>query len=130
GDYCLLIDDLGNANPISLNITAPTQICAGESVQLTSTAAGGNSGFASGNNTTSVNIPDNNLVGASSSISLGGGGNVDINSLIEVKLNITHTWSSDVDIYLVGPGNCGTIEVSTDNGGSLTNVYNNTTFRT
>ncbi len=130
GDYCLLIDELSNPNPIILNINAPTQICAGESVQLTSTSAGGNSGFALGSNNTTASIPDNSLVGASSVIGLNGSGNVDANSLIEIKLTVTHTWSSDVDIYLVGPGNCGTLELSTDNGGSLSNAYNNTTFRT
>lgn len=44
----------------------------------------------------------------------------------DVKLNITHTWDADADIFLISPG--GTrIELSTDNGVSGDN-YTNTVF--
>ncbi|NNK59151.1 MAG: T9SS type A sorting domain-containing protein, partial [Flavobacteriaceae bacterium] len=44
-----------------------------------------------------------------------------------VTINITHTWDSDLDIYIISPG--GTeIELSTDNG-SLGDNYTDTEFR-
>ena len=56
-------------------------------------------------------------------INISGTGNVlDVN----VNLDITHTWDSDLDIYLIGP-NGYQVELSTDNGGSGNN-YTNTTF--
>ncbi len=48
------------------------------------------------------------------------------NGLVSVCLHITHTWDSDLDIYLTSPGGT-TIELSTDNGGSGDN-YNTTCF--
>ena len=45
---------------------------------------------------------------------------------VDVNLSITHTWDSDLDIFLVGPD--GTrVELSTDNGSSGDN-YTDTTF--
>lgn len=45
---------------------------------------------------------------------------------VRVQLNITHTWNSDLDLFLISPA--GTrIELSTDNGGSGDN-YTNTIF--
>jgi cysteine-rich repeat protein len=43
-----------------------------------------------------------------------------------VKLNITHTWDSDLDIFLASPA-ATNVELSTDNG-SLNDNYTNTIF--
>lgn len=60
--------------------------------------------------TSIVNIADNEIVG-------------DIN----VTVTITHTWSSDLDLFLVSPA--GTVvELSTDNGGNADNTYAGTVF--
>ncbi len=71
-------------------------------------------------------IPDSNPTGTSSVLEVS---NIPFGSTvtgISVNLNITHTWNSDVDIFLIG-ANGTQIELSTDNGGSADN-YVNTTF--
>ncbi|TNE52304.1 MAG: HYR domain-containing protein, partial [Bacteroidetes bacterium] len=52
---------------------------------------------------------------------LGGG-----DALLSMTLNLTHTWDSDLDIFLRAP-NGQILHVSTDNGGSGDN-YTNTVF--
>ncbi|MDH5388340.1 MAG: proprotein convertase P-domain-containing protein [Gammaproteobacteria bacterium] len=75
---------------------------------------------------TPIAIPDNDIVtGASSSILVSA----DVVSLsgVAVRLSISHTWSSDLNIYLVSPA--GTqIELSIGNGGSATDAYIATGF--
>ena len=68
-------------------------------------------------------IPDNDLSGVTSLISISENKPiVDVN----VKINITHAWDADLDIYLVHPD--GTqVELSTDNGSSGDN-YIDTVF--
>jgi len=70
-------------------------------------------------------IPDNDIVtGATSTITVSGG-TISI-SKVMVTLSITHTFDSDLLIYLVSPA--GTqIELSTNNGGSGVN-YTDTVF--
>jgi cysteine-rich repeat protein len=68
-------------------------------------------------------IPDNNLTGITSVIPVSTVGTV---QRVFFTVNITHTWDSDVDIYLVSPGGT-TLDISTDNGSSNDN-YTNTTF--
>ncbi|MDX2278948.1 MAG: HYR domain-containing protein, partial [Saprospiraceae bacterium] len=46
--------------------------------------------------------------------------------LLNVRLNLNHTWTSDLDIFLVAP-NGQILELSTDNGGTGDN-YTNTEF--
>jgi len=45
---------------------------------------------------------------------------------VEVRLNITHTYDGDLDIFLIGP-NGARVELSTDNGGTGEN-FNGTVF--
>jgi subtilisin-like proprotein convertase family protein len=45
-------------------------------------------------------------------------GTISNESIVSVNLNINHVWFSDLDIWLVGPENCGTLTLSTDNGGT------------
>ncbi len=48
--------------------------------------------------------------------------------LDNVTIDISHTWSSDLDIYLISPS--GTeLELATDNGGSSDDAYNGTMFQ-
>ncbi|MBK7239413.1 MAG: T9SS type A sorting domain-containing protein [Flavobacteriales bacterium] len=119
-----------NPSPgISSSASAPT-VCEGGSVVLTATltrpaySAGGSSG------SLGIAIPDNSTTRASNSISVvGGSGNISANNTISVGVNITHTWDADVQIFLVGPANCGTLELSTSNGGNGDN-YTGTIFQT
>jgi subtilisin-like proprotein convertase family protein len=101
-------------------------ICAGAtSLEISATAPGG-SASTNGSNATSIAIPDNNTTGISSTINIS---NIPAGATItgiSVGLNITHTWNSDVDIFLTG-SNGTQIELSTDNGGSADN-YTNTIF--
>jgi subtilisin-like proprotein convertase family protein len=70
-----------------------------------------------------VAIPDNTAAGVSSSVVVS-----DINTVtdVNVRIDITHTFDGDLDIYLIGP-NGTQIELSTDNGGSGEN-YTDTVF--
>ena len=68
-------------------------------------------------------IPDSPTPGVYSNIVVPAGIVLDVNMTIG---NLTHTWDSDLDIFLDHPD--GTrVEVSTDNGGSGDN-YINTVF--
>ena len=43
-------------------------------------------------------------------------------------MNISHTWSSDLEIRLVAPDGTTTLDLSVGNGGSSTNAYTGTIF--
>ena len=76
-------------------------------------------------NSTSTAIPDNDPTGISPTVAVTGLGTsiIDVNATV----NITHTFSSDLDFTLTSPG--GTIvTLSTDNGSSNDNVFAGTTF--
>jgi subtilisin-like proprotein convertase family protein len=113
----------------SLTVTQTSPVCEGTGVTISATATGGNQFTNSGNATPNVAIPDNNTTGVSSPISILGIGNVAANSIISVTLNITHPYVGDVYAYLVGPGNCGTLELTTNNGSGGAN-YTNTVLNT
>jgi subtilisin-like proprotein convertase family protein len=101
-------------------------ICAGATTLEISATAPGGSASTNGSNATSTPIPDNNTTGISSTINIS---NIPAGSTITgitVGVNITHTWNSDLDIFLTG-SNGTQIELSTDNGGSGDN-YTNTIF--
>ncbi|MBX7103266.1 MAG: S8 family serine peptidase [Gemmataceae bacterium] len=69
-----------------------------------------------------VAIPDNTKVTSTVTVT----GVIGTLTDVDVRLNITHTYDADVDIFLIAPD--GTrIELSTDNGGSGQN-YVNTVF--
>lgn len=126
------------ASPINVEISAPptltvintAPVCEGQDINLSSQASGGivTQSF-SGSNTTLTSIPDGSLIGAASVTQISGTGVISANSVISVSLNITHTFVGDVDIYLEGPNGCGTLELSTDNGGGGDN-YTGTIFST
>ncbi|MBP1682297.1 MAG: hypothetical protein H6Q35_2636 [Proteobacteria bacterium] len=81
----------------------------------------GVSGDVEYSNTTSTYIAD--VTTTTSTITITDSGTVED---LNVQINLTHTWDSDLDIYLVAPD--GTvIELTSDNGGSGDN-YTNTIF--
>ncbi len=115
--------------PVSVSASA-TAVCPGEAVQLTASAtSGGTSNQAvSWTNNTVVNIPDNNATGASSYITVSGidPSTINSNTVVSVRINITHTYDGDLLVQLVAPsGNA--INLSNRRGGSGDN-FNNTLF--
>ncbi len=125
---CTASDDVvvSIANNTLTVTSSANEYCEGDVISINSTVP---IQTFSGNNNTVTSIPDASLTGASSVINLSGTGNVSSGNIVTVTLNITHTWNSDLDVYLVGPGNCGTLELTTDNGG-LTDNYTNTVLST
>ncbi len=82
--------------------------------------SGSNSSF-SGSSSPTLNlpIPDNTLVGVSSTLNINNGQlSINPTTSIDVRLKITHTYNSDLYAYLVGPDNCGSLALSTGYGGN------------
>ncbi|MBP6511200.1 MAG: proprotein convertase P-domain-containing protein [Bacteroidia bacterium] len=110
--------------------SSSTSICAGDIVQLTSSASAGgttNQVVASTNNTV-FSIPDNNATGISSPITVSNINPATLNSntIVSVRLNITHTYDGDLLVQLISPSQ-NTINLSNRRGGSGDN-FNNTLF--
>jgi subtilisin-like proprotein convertase family protein len=94
----------GSATALQVGVTSPS---------IPPTVVGGQA-----NPSPDIAVPDGSTVGASSTITITGGvGLITATTDITAILNIPTDFCSDVDIYLVGPANCGTLELSTDNGG-------------
>lgn len=134
GTYtCVITDGLGcsgtalvpvTVNPSPLVTASGGSICSGSSLQLSSSSsiigAGGNSSF----NNTPLAIPDNNVNGASSSISITG--STSASSILSVTIDsLTHTWDADLRIELVAP-NGSSIVLANGVGGSGDNFINTT----
>jgi gliding motility-associated-like protein len=110
---------------ITLNAGTDQTICLGESLVLDAeTNIGGNTEEISFTNSVSLPIFDN--FQTPSSISVSGINSSVPTSIARVCLNITHTWTADLDISLQCP-NGTIIDLSSDNGGSGQN-YTNTCF--
>jgi cysteine-rich repeat protein len=69
---------------------------------------------------TPLAIPDSNAAGTTSTINVVGAGAAARSSIV---YNITHTWDSDVDMFLTPPGGAA-IDVCSDNGGVNDNFTN------
>ncbi len=92
-------------------------VCAGNTVDLSATASNTITAFAA--NTTATAIPDNSTTGISSTVSVSGLPNLGAGVTVRITgLTIPHTWSSDLELYLVRPG------------GSLSNTANGTDAKT
>ncbi|MCD6018336.1 MAG: hypothetical protein K0S53_1457 [Bacteroidetes bacterium] len=115
-----------NAPTITPAFTSTT-MCAGNSATLTVTG-NPSSPTMSFANLTNYAIPDNNTSGVSSTIPVTGLTGSVGTSLLNVNLNINHTYDGDLSIYLVCPGGT-TITLSANNGAGGNN-YTNTTFST
>ncbi|MCB2409409.1 proprotein convertase P-domain-containing protein [Hymenobacter lucidus] len=119
-----------NATPTQ-SITAPAAACVDAPFTI-AVASNSAAGSIRGTQAPALAIPDNALTGASSTITLSGApatATISAASTVRVTLNITHTYDGDLDIYLVGPGDAGTLELSTDNGAAGAN-YTNTVLAT
>ena len=137
---CVLTSNDPNANPLTANSTGITMnigspitlstvsnqtICLGQAATFSTIA--NEAGAASA--AVSVGIPDNDPTGVLIPLTITGTGNIATNTTIEARLSINHIWDEDLDLYLIGPGNCGAMELSTDNGADGDN-YINTIFLT
>ena len=123
----------GNFNPRTATVSFT-----GTTDQILSTVAavGSTSNFT--NTPAPVNIPDNTPVALDNDVptlaNLAGKANIAVTvpagtyyGLYSIGFNISHTWTGDLDIYLVTPDNTVYV-VSTDNGGWGDN-YTNTVIR-
>lgn len=122
-----------NLVPAQTGITAVPNVCPGVPFTIAVTGSGVSTGLVKGTRVESpaLAIPDDNATGATSSITLSGAGAATVSgsSTVKVTVNLTHTFDSDLDLYLVGPGGCGALLLSSDNGSSGVN-YTNTVFST
>jgi len=114
---------------VNVTVSNDVSICSGQSTTLLGNLnpypSSGPTTFTNG---TSMPIPDNNATGVTSNVTVSGINptTVGANPILSVCLNITHTWDSDLSIFLRCPG--GTqIELSTGNGGAGDH-YTNTCF--
>lgn len=115
--------------PVTANASS-TSICAGDAVQLTSSGStGGTSNQPLAfTNTNVFNIPDNNPTGISSPINVSNinPATLNSNSIVSVRMNLTHTYDGDLLIQLISPSQ-NTINLSNRRGGSGDN-FTNTLF--
>jgi gliding motility-associated-like protein len=115
--------------PPTVDAGSGSTICPGSCFTLGgSTNATGSVGSQPFNNLTDFAIPDGSTAGINSPINVSGilPATISATTIQSVCINLTHTWDSDLDIFLVSPD--GTmIELSTGNG-PLGNNYTNTCF--
>lgn len=142
GSYSVTVSNGGNCSATSAPTTvtvsqipvtasaSSTTICAGDVVQLSATAAtGGTSNQpVAFSNSTVVPIPDYPAAGVTSSVNVS---NIDpatlnSNSIVSVRINLTHTYDGDLLVQLISPSQ-NTINLSNRRGGSGDN-FNNTLF--
>lgn len=111
------------ASPASLN-------CGGGVVQLNSTINSTGTQVVPTTFTSNqiVSIPDNNATGVTSTINVSGinPSTLGANPIVNVKINITHTYDGDLDISLISPAN-NSVFLSSRRGGSGNN-FTNTIF--
>ncbi|MBL0357018.1 MAG: Ig-like domain-containing protein [Chitinophagaceae bacterium] len=114
-------------------VRSPAAICIGATSTLTATNTGGTNTlvFSGASGTVNAAIPDDNVLGISSAIALAGSGGFTLaaTDIVQVTLNITHTYDQDLDIFLVDPSGTKAMLLSSDNGGSG-NDYTNTILKT
>ncbi len=122
-----------NPSPNITSFTAtPSVICAGSTADLsaTATASGGSFTASAASGTLNMTIPSGSNTGVTRALSITtGGGNIDANSNVQVTVSIAINRDSDIDMFLIGPANCGTMLLSTDNGSTGAN-YTNTILST
>ncbi len=116
--------------PISTTATSSAPICNGNSVQLNSTATSGGTQNVPVTFSTSVQvfIPDNNSTGITSPIVVSGinPATLTSNSVVSIKLNLTHTYDGDLEISLISPS--GNTALLSNRRGSGGDNFVNTVF--
>ncbi|MBL7890635.1 MAG: T9SS type A sorting domain-containing protein [Bacteroidia bacterium] len=110
-------------NPV-VTASSDTTICIGSSAQLNATVVP-NAPSGVFTNTIDVSIPDDDVNGTTSVIAIAGVSQ-SASSIASVRINMTHTWDSDMNISLIAP-DLSTIDLSSANGGGGDN-YTNTVF--
>lgn len=98
-------------------------ICSGLTTYPITATAPASSSVTISSGAVNIAIPDNNATGITSTIPVSSIPTGAVVTGIDVTLNITHTWDSDLDIFLTG-ANGTQIELSTDNGSSGDNYIN------
>lgn len=74
----------------------------------------------------SVLVPDNNTTGITTTLTTSGIPSAATVTSFSVNFTATHTWDSDLNLYLIGP-NAAVVDLTSGNGGSGDN-FTNTTF--
>ncbi|HRG01917.1 MAG TPA: gliding motility-associated C-terminal domain-containing protein [Bacteroidia bacterium] len=110
---------IANAGPICAGACIPL---VGQAYQYTTTVTTNTPSF---NASPAAAISSVGTSTTTSTINVSG---LSTASLASVCLNISHTFSGDLDIYLVCPSGT-TLELSTDNGSSTANAYSSTCFK-
>jgi len=134
GSVCQLRDTIvvtvvqNEGNILANIVTNDTSICAGQCFNIDAEAIETFSGTTQSTFQTSsvVNIIDNQTVTSTISVSGLNMSSLSAGSIESVCLDITHTWDSDLDLYLVCPDGTQFL-LSNSNGGSSDN-YTNTCF--
>jgi subtilisin-like proprotein convertase family protein len=121
-----LLNIIVNSPPTSVNAGVDAAICAGSSAQLNGTANPPSGSF-SVSTAPIGDIPNADPIGYSSSLVVSNSG-LNANQISSITLNITHTFTADLDITLIAP-NGSFIDLTSDNGGSGDNFIN-TVFST
>jgi subtilisin-like proprotein convertase family protein len=114
--------------PVTVTASASSNnVCPGTTVSFTSSATGTGTTTqqVAFTNNTVVSIPDNNPIGASSTIAVSGINPLTLSttSIVSVRLNLTHTYVGDLLIQLISP-NGNTINLSNRRGGGGDNFVN------
>lgn len=100
----------------------PTTICAGDPALLTAlSATPGTVTVSSG--PINVPIPDGNLAGVSTPLTVAGVPATAVGTSASVTFNITHTWDGDVALFLKAPNN-QVLNLVNHRGGSADNFVN------
>ncbi|MBX7136770.1 MAG: proprotein convertase P-domain-containing protein [Oligoflexia bacterium] len=100
------------SQPAAFGIFSDPPGCAGSTISVSSS-------------TVNLAIPDNNLTGISYIMPISG--NPRVITDVDVTVNISHTFSKDLDIRLTSPQGT-TVLLSSGNGGSNDNVFQGTLF--
>jgi subtilisin-like proprotein convertase family protein len=110
--------------PIIITSDVPTTLCAGDPALLTAlSAVPGTVTVSSGPIT--VAIPDASATGVSTPLTVSGVPAAAIGSSASVNFNITHTWDSDLTLFLKAPNN-QVLNLVNQRGGSADNFVNTT----
>lgn len=127
-----------NAAP-SLSVSPSTTICSGANTNLLATASAGG-GVSTYSNTSRYFIPDNNVTGVQSPITVSGA--TGASSLVRIKIDsLSHTYTGDLQVKLIAPdgsvitlasqvGGGGDNFIGTEFNATSTNVIGSTGYNT
>ena len=108
---------------LTINTDNGTTLCAGDPTLLTVVAAPIPGTVTANSGAISVVIPDANATGISTSLNIAGVPAAAVGSSASVTFNITHTWDSDLTLFLKAPNN-QVLNLVNARGGSGDNFVN------